>query len=251
MNFNKNKFFENGYLSFNLQDVDNKLYQDLYNLTDKVKLESFINRIRYEFALNESFNFEEIKEVISPFVADINEIQNDSNNIRINAKYKNNLSDFYSLYANLESLKKNKFQYWFYGHVNSQSSEYHKNLIDIINLVHKRTISELYDISENNLKDKLSIDLTLYTKDGFIVPHEDGYDEGRLCVILIYLNDDYQQGFGGKLKIGDKELVEPKFGEVVILDFTKNNPKHEVLPVINENFKRFAFIKFFYLNDIE
>ena len=251
MNFDKNKFFENGYLSFNLQDVDNKLYQDLYNLTDKVKLESFINRIRYEFALNESFNFEEIKEVISPFVADINEIQNDSNNIRINAKYKNNLSDFYSLYANLEPLKKNKFQYWFYGHVNSQSSEYNKNLIDIINLVHKRTISELYDISENNLKDKLSIDLTLYTKDGFIVPHEDGYDEGRLCVILIYLNDDYQQGFGGKLKIGDKELVEPKFGEVAILDFTKNNPKHEVLPVINENFKRYAFIKFFYLNDIQ
>jgi len=251
MNFDKIKFFENGYLSFNLQEFDNELYQNLYNLADKVKFESLIDHIRYEFSLIESFNFEEIKEIVSPFITDINRIQNDGDNIRINAKYKNDLSDLYSLYSHLESFKKNKFQYWFHGHVNSEESEYNKNLINLINLIYKRTISELYDISENKVKDSAKIDLTLYTKNGFIMPHEDGYDEGRLCVILIYLNEDYQQGFGGKLKVGDKELVKPKLGEVAILDFTKNNPKHEVLPVISENFKRFAFIKFFYLKDIQ
>jgi hypothetical protein len=102
MNFDKIKFFENGYLSFNLQEFDNELYQNLYNLADKVKFESLIDHIRYEFSLIESFNFEEIKEIVSPFITDINRIQNDGDNIRINAKYKNDLSDLYSLYSNLE-----------------------------------------------------------------------------------------------------------------------------------------------------
>ena len=44
----------------------------------------------------------------------------------------------------------------------------------------------------------------------------------------------------------DGEVVKPEFGNIVILDFTKNNVYHSVNSVLDDNFKRFAFIRFFY-----
>ena len=85
-----------------------------------------------------------------------------------------------------------------------------------------------------------------YTKNNFIELHQDGYVEGRLCVILIYLNDDYKEGYGGELVINKSNIVKPEFGNIVILDFTKNNVYHSVNSVLDDNFKRFAFIRFFY-----
>jgi hypothetical protein len=40
--------------------------------------------------------------------------------------------------------------------------------------------------------------------------------------------------------------VTPIFGNVAILDFTANNPIHSVNQVLDDDFKRFAFLKFFF-----
>ena len=62
----------------------------------------------------------------------------------------------------------------------------------------------------------------------------------------MYLNDDWESGYGGEIVVNEEITIPPLFGNIVILDFTENNIEHEVPKVINENFERFAIIKFFY-----
>lgn len=76
-----------------------------------------------------------------------------------------------------------------------------------------------------------------------IVSHKDADDTENRCVVLLYLNNDYQDGYGGELIIENKEIVKPEFGRVAILDFTKNNPIHEVKSVQGD-FQRCALISF-------
>ena len=93
--------------------------------------------------------------------------------------------------------------------------------------------------------------ITLYESGDFIEPHRDGYNNARSCVVLIYLNDeeDYKNQ-GGKiilLENGVYREVDPINKNYVILDFSKNNPQHEVQPVSGD-FKRFTYINFIHDN---
>jgi len=94
---------------------------------------------------------------------------------------------------------------------------------------------------------------TLYENGDFIEKHRDGKNEGRICVILIYLSyeKDYNDG-GGQLIIEENKIqttVLPINDNFCVLDFTENNPEHEVNAVKN-NFRRFTFIDFIYSKDI-
>lgn len=92
---------------------------------------------------------------------------------------------------------------------------------------------------------------TLYENNDFIKEHEDGFDSNRLCVVLIYLSDNWNPGDGGELVIKNNEhslVVNPILGNFAVLDFVKNNVSHEVLKV-NGNFKRFTYIHFLNLKE--
>lgn len=256
MVLDKEKLLKDGFLSFNLKDIDESLYNELYQLSNKKILETFIKHIRYEFSVKNQHEFEIIKKICEKYISNV---QTDDNNIRLNSKFKNNFDDFISVYSELENYSKNEFQYWFFNNLTFSNDggdyfEIKNNLIEKVNSIHKFILSHFYNITKSIYLENKSVDLTLYTKNGHIVNHQDGFDENRLCVILIYLNDDYKEGYGGELKISTQGvlhtktecIVKPEFGNVAILDFTKNNPHHEVLSVIDDNFKRFAFIKFFY-----
>lgn len=248
MIFDKNILLENGYLSFNLHDFNINLYQELYSLFDKKILLNLINKIRYECVVFDDINENDIKEISLKYLHENDNFVELSDNkiLRIQARCKDNFSDIESLYKNIKSYSKRDIQYWYYTSVGNTDSEYNKNIVLLIHTIFKDIIKKFYP-SYENLNYGNSVDLTLYTKDGFIENHEDGYDQNRLCVILIYLNEDYKDGFGGEIKVKDSNIIKPKFGEIVILDFTKNNVKHEVLRVLDDNFKRLAFIKFFYI----
>lgn len=90
---------------------------------------------------------------------------------------------------------------------------------------------------------------TLFEEKDKICPHRDGFNEGRVCALLIYLNEEWEDGDGGELILIDNDensiKIEPTFGTVVVLDFLniKNNLSHEVLP-IKGDFKRWAYICF-------
>ena len=91
-------------------------------------------------------------------------------------------------------------------------------------------------------------DITYYEKDDFIEMHTDGLNENRLCVILLYLNENWKDGDGGELVLNSKDnqnvaIVPPKFGDYIVLDFTHNNLSHGVNKV-NGDFKRFTYVHF-------
>ena len=93
---------------------------------------------------------------------------------------------------------------------------------------------------------------TIFENGDFIKQHSDGANEGRLCVVLIYISpaELYNNG-GGKLIIHKNqthETVDPIRGNYVMLDFTKNNISHSV-EVVKNNFSRFCYIDFVYNKD--
>lgn len=146
-----------------------------------------------------------------------------------------------------ELLKKpNLVQIWFETQVET-NKEIEIKLEKLSEYCHYKLIN-YYD---NKLSfGKPFFQLSLYNKDCFIENHKDGYDsmDNRLCVIILYLNKDWENGMGGELIItdenGNKIIVEPKFGNFAIFDFTKANLEHEVKKIISETFNRKALISF-------
>lgn len=249
---NKEKLRNEGFLTFNLKDVDESLYTELYNNFNKDIAFDKIDRLRYDSGvlidnIDHSIDeyFDNLKNKFTLHSDSTINYYNSNNHIRINFNLRGDYITLCNWKYELDNIKGNKkSQSWFFN------SEY-KNLKikKIIPNVYKKILLELYsDYLNDDYFSKISMnfDLSLYTKGDFIEPHNDGIDSNRLCVILIYLNDDYQDGFGGELVIENNVIIPPTFGQVSILDFTHSNPNHSVNPVLDDNFKRFAFIKFFF-----
>jgi 2OG-Fe(II) oxygenase superfamily len=87
--------------------------------------------------------------------------------------------------------------------------------------------------------------------------HRDGQNPGRLCVVLAYLTPEEEyNGSGDLVVIGDEQRddnsydlkVKPVRGNIAMLDFTKHNPFHGVLPV-NPKFIRHCYISFVWNKD--
>ena len=88
---------------------------------------------------------------------------------------------------------------------------------------------------------------TLYEPGDFSKLHRDGKNPGRLCVILIYLNDPAEYNdHGGKLIISDEGLYEeflPIKGTYVMMDFTLFNIMHSV-ETVKDGFDRYTYVDF-------
>jgi Rps23 Pro-64 3,4-dihydroxylase Tpa1-like proline 4-hydroxylase len=84
---------------------------------------------------------------------------------------------------------------------------------------------------------------TYYDTDCFLQNHSDGTGTGRVCAILIYLNEEYDENDGGLLILDNNEKIIPKFGRVVIIDLQSFDIPHEVTKVIN-GLGRFALLSF-------
>jgi Rps23 Pro-64 3,4-dihydroxylase Tpa1-like proline 4-hydroxylase len=151
----------------------------------------------------------------------------------------------------LEELKKEyapqkKWQFWYTEpnlnkHLSNTELEYLKDEI-FRDLVKQCYPSELYKL------DSCHLTYTMYNKQCYINKHQDGLSPYKICNILLYLNEDYKDGYGGELVINDDVVVKPEFGTLAVLDFTKANPRHEVTEVLDDNFKRFAILTSFIYN---
>jgi hypothetical protein len=138
-------------------------------------------------------------------------------------------------------------RFWEYDLKDENITKYFDKIsVDIGNALYPK-----YNVNLNDLDSRGRY--MLYENGDLIKMHEDGFDARRLCVVLLYLNDDWKDGDGGELVIknnGEKTIVLPKLGNYAVLDFTKNNVSHEVLKV-NNNFKRFSYIHFLNFKDID
>lgn len=113
-------------------------------------------------------------------------------------------------------------------------------------------IKDLYDLKDDS-ELIYNDEYTMFTDGCFINSHVDNDKDskGRICVVLIYLNKEMPENYvGGELIIddtyGNKVLVEPKYTNYTILDFTNNNLRHEVSEV--KNWNRYAYVNFISLN---
>ena len=150
----------------------------------------------------------------------------------------------------LEELKKEyaplkRWQYWY---LESNLLSYLTK--DEVSFLKDNIFVEILNSAYNlDFKPNISIDCTMYNKQCYIKPHRDGTNEKRICNILLYLNEDYKDGFGGELVINDDIIIKPEFGTIVVLDFSNVNPMHSVNEVLDDSFKRYALISQVYKSD--
>jgi Rps23 Pro-64 3,4-dihydroxylase Tpa1-like proline 4-hydroxylase len=185
--------------------------------------------------------------VFQNYCTKINNLTEDKNNFKYRFDYKYPAP--YSMYIGLDEIKErekfvkdnkiNTFQRWWQysgTDLTHIKNYFRENVVNFLTAIYG-------DMGELTHMD----DITLFENGDFIDQHKDGYNEGRICVVLIYLSDSktYQDG-GGKLVIKNKDFIEevyPINENFTILDFTQNNVTHVVTTVKND-FKRLTYINF-------
>ena len=268
MILDKKLLIEKGYLTFNLKDLNENLFNEFKKELTKEYLRSRIATLRVDSIVLEE-NLSKLKEIQDKFKVKCDErlevLSSINKTTKVMNKYHGKLDILKEVDKYITSIDYSRTenmyggQAWMYGRFPESYYSYN-NLIESLYL---QTVTELYkeeiinheEFKPKSLKDagfsnkphiSAGTDITLYVKDNYISGHADGIDGTRLCVLLMYLNDDWESGYGGEIVVNEEITIPPLFGNIVILDFTENNIEHEVPKVINENFERFAIIKFFY-----
>lgn len=94
---------------------------------------------------------------------------------------------------------------------------------------------------------KNGFELALYNKGCFIKDHNDGLHIPRVCALICYLTKNWEKGMGGELYItdldGNRIEVEPKFGNIAVLNFKEANLQHEVMEITDNNLLRTSLIQ--------
>jgi len=100
----------------------------------------------------------------------------------------------------------------------------------------------------NKKKVRENSNIQTYLPGSFIKKHDDGVVKDRFAVVLIPLNSKPKGASGGDLILYTKEdeeiVIESNKGDVVILDFTQNNLKHQVTMI--EDWCRVSFVSFLF-----
>ena len=110
----------------------------------------------------------------------------------------------------------------------------------IYNSIFDLILDKYYPEIELSIVKPYGVAKTHYSKGCNLEIHADALNNAHLCVILIYLNNrDYTADNGGNLHLGGLTLescdvkVEPKFGNIVIIDFNNGlNASHGVDEVV-------------------
>ena len=248
----RNKLITQGFLTIELKDFYPEFFDELKYFFNKEEEIDKINFIQFDSMISSVYSEEFVKSMYSIKNYDIreefislkdevwpstNEI--DNNHKKLQLKLMLHTPD-YKFLSELNKKLKKISSYPFKSWIETAIDIY----FPIYPLLHKimnKIFMDFYD------EDLINFDPPRFTcfEDGdYIMPHQDMMKEGQhKCVILLYLNEDYKEGCGGELFLDETELVKPEFGRISILDFTKNNIKHEVTPVVGD-FKRCAVMSF-------
>jgi len=87
------------------------------------------------------------------------------------------------------------------------------------------------------------MEFTYYDKGCYLNNHSDGTGTGRICAILIYLNENYDVNNGGILVLNNADNVVPEIGNVAIIDLQSFDIPHMVTEV-TDGIGRYAFLSF-------
>lgn len=269
IDLHKSNLFSKGYTSLTLDEListefKNELRNAVYE-DDMTEMNPQFNQLRFDCRTTlESDEFVEICEKYN-LTAKKSDLSNltfavpDEDSKTKVFKYQTNLrfSDTNPLNSKLDEDRISKFknflleikdklhqvsQIWYYSESPKEDKE-----IELVNEIWKKAFNVFYS-------DKFSIENTLQapiqkTRYGLgcsLEPHEDGASNSNIFALLIYLNNRYDKSEGGYLTLGegkDSIDVEPHFGNIAIIDFTKHDPMHSVSEVTSGD-GRYAFLTF-------
>lgn len=132
------------------------------------------------------------------------------------------------------------FQTWYYNDLNvvigNQKFPKYKEYI-------QNLVKYYFDFEETQEFILFSPTVTYYDLDCELKNHSDGTGTGRVCAILIYLNEQYDENDGGYLVLNNTEKVIPTFGRVAIIDLQTFDIQHMVTKVTG-GIGRYAMLSF-------
>jgi hypothetical protein len=231
----KNLLKTKGYTSFNLKDFNEDYYNKLlpFKCNESNNLKKFLNGLRADGDAGK-----------------INVQKDDYNSFEEAEAEKNKLVEKY--FSNKKEKSAGFAQIYYQNHFNrifenvtgnpleSSSSNYYKNMIDEITRYY-------FDLDESIKLDKPT-SATYYDVDCVLAKHSDGTGTGRICAMLIYLNEEYDTNDGGLLILDEYYTVVPLFGNIAIIDLQSFDVKHEVTKVTG-GLGRFALLSFIKIHD--
>jgi Rps23 Pro-64 3,4-dihydroxylase Tpa1-like proline 4-hydroxylase len=218
----KEKLKKAGYTWFELSEFDPEFYNWLQTLkcSEQTNLKNKIATLRMDMTKNPLINRPQIKETFKTHELALqakNQVINDYQNITDFSQiwYYNDLRDI------LEKTKLNE-------------NDYEKYIQNIV--------SYFFDF-EKDKKYFHSSWCTYYDNGCYLKNHSDGTGTGRICALLIYLNEDYDAQDGGCLILDTKQIIVPKFGRVAIIDLQTFDIPHMVTEVTG-GIGRYALLSF-------
>ena len=219
----KNLLKVKGYTSFNLKDFNQEYYDFLLpfkcNETNNLKKEIKGLRADYpgcNFNKDRYNTFEEAE-------ADKNEIIK-----KLTESAEGHFSQIYYQTSFNPIFEK-------FTKVDSGNNPMYNNIISNIT-------KHFFDLDES-IELGAPTNITYYDKECMLASHSDGTGTGRICAMLIYLNETYDYNDGGILVLGNEYKVLPVFGNVAIIDLQSFDISHEVTKV-TAGLGRFALLSF-------
>lgn len=225
----KHKLKTKGYCQFHISEFDKDMEDGIKKhmvKADDSKYKKIMSGIRLDITNRELIN----DIVLSDFF-------DESGNSKM---YKgNSYADAETIknYIRSSYLKEDIFQIWHWNAAdrNMIVENYYKPYFDAI-------ARYFYDV-EPSQQLKFNSQFTMYSNKCFLQNHKDGKTDGRLCVVLIYLNEEYDESNGGILILNTNEKVLPKIGNIAVLDLSEFDIEHQVTEVIG-NQNRYCTLSF-------
>jgi Rps23 Pro-64 3,4-dihydroxylase Tpa1-like proline 4-hydroxylase len=210
----------NGYCDFDLKDFSEESYNAFLELKYKVSDDNYLEKftiVRFD-AHDENHNSYRINEGFETFKNAIIE--------------KNNL---------IKKYDENKIaQIW----LQSEMIPFSDN--SIIKQTYYQIIKHFYNQTEDDVN--CALQWTCYSEGCYLKDHNDGQGDEyqNTCAVLIYLNEEWEEDWGGSLILRntknthsiDKETkykIAPKFGKVAIIDLQTFDTSHAVEKIIGEH----------------
>lgn len=221
MIIHRDKLHSEGYCEFDIKDFDIKFLPILesikYNLNDTEYLNEF-SLLRMDY--NDGVDRVQLSK------------QYDSHNMANEAKF-----EFLEKY-NEEFIS----QIWLYRNLQTGNDRFEPRLKDMFYEILK------YFYGKDETNTTLGIQWTLYNQYCFLKDHNDGQGDEyqNICAILIYLNDVWDEQWGGNLLLRNTKYandnskktvykVIPRFGKVAIIDLETFDTAHAVEKIIGEH----------------
>lgn len=213
----KESLLINGYCDFDLKDFSEESYNAFlklkYKTSDSKYLDKFA-RVRFDF-------------------------HDGVNDIHINSR---------DLFENFEkaNIEKNKLINFYNEEHISQiwlQSEYLPFESPIVTETYYKIVEYFYNQTINDVR--CAMQWTCYTEGCYLKDHNDGQGEEyqNTCAILIYLNEEWNENWGGNLILRNTKYtndvvahkVVPKFGKVAIIDLETFDTSHAVEKIIGDH----------------